>query len=82
MNPVIPTKVEIVHVGAVRADQLVEGEWILLDGVVGQVVQVDFHDASRAELKVRVVNDRGQICNRKRLVERTTEFESLAVELV
>ena len=79
MNPVIPIKVEIVHVGAWRADELMEGQWILLDGEVGQVVQVDFHGASRADLKVRVVDDRGRIRNRKRLVEMTTEFQRLAI---
>ena len=77
MNPVIPIKVEIVHVGAWRADELMEGQWILLDGEVGQVVQVDFHGASRAE--VRVVDDRGRIRNRKRLVDRTTEFQCLEI---
>ena len=79
MNPVIPIKVEIVHVGAWRADELMEGQWILLDGEVGQVVQVDFHGASRAELKVRVGNNRGRISNRKRLVDRTTEFQCLEI---
>lgn len=73
-------EVRIVHVGAARADALMEGDWILLGAEVGQVVKVDFFGASRVELKVRVYKDLGRISNLKRLVERTTEFQRLAIE--
>ncbi|MBU3749145.1 MAG: hypothetical protein FGM52_01610 [Mycobacterium sp.] len=74
-------EVRIVHVGAVRADQLLEEEWIIFEGQVGQVVKIDFYGPARVELKVRVYNSNPVgIRHLKRLVLRTDEFQCLTVE--
>lgn len=75
-------EVRIVNLGAARADGLLDGDWILLDGKVGQVVKVDFHGASRVEVKARVHDNARGSRNQKRLVERTTEFQCLALEML